>query len=325
MYAAGPGFSASGAYSYGSDSSQASSNKTASSNSSYSQTISWDAVGPTTTNKATFKTSLGSSNKTHCVISDSFDAQDPTTWVHQPIWKILAPSVDERVVRLLRDAYLDRILNHVTYDDQGNIKDNKLEQCMIDCVEQVLNNQLPGDADDWAVSWAAKLDKCRVRFSVVRLRYDPSTDNLNTDWNDGAWESIEFLDRHNVKVPDDRGCTILTGFCLKTDAPKKKIRYSYTVASVYSDDRINVTNHEDHQTEWQVGTKMEIAFLDRHRVKVPANRVLISFQFKNDANKVCYWYKSAEVQVNGKTVPLVDEKTHYTPWSTGSSIKEICP
>ena len=45
--------------------------------------------------------------------------------------------------------------------------------------------------------------------------------------------------------------------------------------------------------------------------------------FKNDANKVCYWYKSAEVQVNGKTVPLVDEKTHYTPWSTGSSIKEI--
>ncbi|EFC43975.1 predicted protein [Naegleria gruberi] len=280
----------------------------------YKCNISYKTIGPQVTDLSTFTVALGSSNMTHCLISNGFNPDDSATWVYTPVWDVAARNSEimknyKTVPKLLRNAWLSLILDN---------KKVNLERFMISAVERCLNEPMQDDSSDWHYSWAIKLG-LRKKDTVV-LGEKSTT---YSTWDEGATKGILFLDRQHVQAPKN---SVLLGFHLERYG--NNIRYQIHSAPLGTEmnraSSISFQHVKEDHTSWEEGAEKELAFLDRHLIKAGDNRVLIGFVLQRSGDKIRYMYQTAQVHLEDELVPLIGEQTDYSPWEEGSEKREIC-
>ena len=161
-----------------------------------------------------------------------------------------------------------------------------------------------------------------VKDTVMTFTFNTSM--KETARNDGADNNTCYLDRHTIQAPAGQ---ILVGFILRRDAGK--MWYEYTTATVTGSDPSNpvtVGPSTEATTAWQDGAELELCYLDRQNVTVPANTVLTGFKLERNGPQIRYKYWHAPLFVNGgnKQILIGDAKTTSTAFADGANRKEPC-
>ena len=103
-----------------------------------------------------------------------------------------------------------------------------------------------------------------------------------TTINDSGGGSVVFLDRHDVKCPDNQ---VMSNLTLKSNDDNSSVWYEYDCKNV------NATTCETYTTTFAPSGGGAIEYLDRHHVNCPNDKALNQFRLKRDQDGTNYRYE----------------------------------
>lgn len=139
--------------------------------------------------------------------------------------------------------------------------------------------------------WRYKLKSCKIQGNLKQT--------FDTVCQDASGGDIFFLDRQHVKCGFN---SAISRFKLERPTESgDKIKYDYTC--VYSQDDIsnNCVNYETNRDDTDPNSKNSAAYLDRHQLSCPADRVLRSFGQKRDGNRIYFTFTCCGANVATRT------------------------
>eukprot|EP00301_Raphidiophrys_heterophryoidea_P001356 c10658_g1_i2.p1 GENE.c10658_g1_i2~~c10658_g1_i2.p1 ORF type:complete len:755 (+),score=158.88 c10658_g1_i2:51-2315(+) len=282
----------------------------------YSYSTSFNVNGPSVSNPALFRSMLDKNTKSLCFLDNGLDFESGRmNAVHSlvGVWDLFAQEQKHDQAKLLRDAWLNEIINRYP-----GVLDNENGFFSL-LIKSVLTRSLKNDDENWAKPFSDRVVTGIVATNLVQHE---------SPFGNAKHEKRKLSELDQVPVATGSGLLHSFQLRLEKDNSGNTVKFFYEFFEIPSESmtfrgsKVMVTRGPKIQaTELNDTGPESCTYLDRHEVRVKPNTFLLEFQLTERYSKIHYEIVEGTLTYNNMVLGYdeADVETVTTMPDEGSS------